>query len=49
MFTLGGMIGREADERALKEARLFDHPFVRANTDFLESVHPPDGPRKTLA
>jgi len=41
MFTLGGMIGTEEDERALNDAGIFRHPFVRPSSDYLEISVPP--------
>lgn len=41
MFTLGGMIGTEEDERAIKKARILDHRFVRPGSKCLEISVPP--------
>jgi hypothetical protein len=41
MLTVGGMIGTEEDERALRKAGVLDHRFVRTSTEYLEISVPP--------
>jgi putative O-methyltransferase len=41
MLSVGGLIGTEADEHALKEARIFKHQYVRVGEDSLVISVPP--------
>jgi hypothetical protein len=36
MFTVGGIVGTEDDERALRGAGIFSHRFVRRSKNYLE-------------
>jgi hypothetical protein len=41
MFTVGGIIGTDVDERALQDAGILNHRFVRTSSDYLEISVPP--------
>lgn len=41
MFTVGGIIGTEEDEQALRGSGILNHRFVRTNSDSLEISVPP--------
>jgi hypothetical protein len=41
MFTIGGVIGTDEDERGLRGSGVLDHKFVRTNSDHMEISVPP--------